>query len=590
VASAANINAVILGLVPRICRGRRSLPWPPTPCSIGAVVVARTKADPRDKPEDEGDTPVVEVRRFVRALVAALLLSAFLAGQAFAHAALVASDPADGAVLAKAPTELSLTFDEPVSPLILKLVEPDGRAAPLGKPKLDGNRLLADTPPGLGTGSYVLSWRVISEDGHPVGGAVVFSIGMPSAGAAVEATEAIDWPLRAAIWLCRVLIYLGLFIGVGGAFFLAWAAPDIRASRSFIAGACMAGLVAMGLSLGFLGVDALDLGFESLTEAKTWETALSTSYALTALFGSLSMLLALLALHSPKPGEARLLSTLGLIGVGLALASSGHAATADPQWLMRPAVFVHTLAVAFWVGALAPLAALFAKDNAAAQPALARFSALIPYVLAALLAAGVVLAFIQVGHVEALFSTLYGRVLLAKLALVALLLALAAFNRWRLTKPALAGDARAKRGFARSVVAEIVLVTAVLGCVALWRFTPPPRALAAELPAPPVSVHLHSDRAMASLTLSPGRAGPVAVSAFIVGGDLEPLDAKGVTLSFSLPSAGIEPIRREARKIDQGQWRVDGLRLPVAGNWDVSVDILISDFESVTLKSKITLR
>ena len=292
---------------------------------------------------ERGGEEAVQIRLHLAAiLIAGLVLGlGLLAGTthtALAHAALVASDPADGAVLAKAPADLSLTFDEPVSPLILRLVEPDGRAAPLGTPKLEGNRLLAATPPDLGTGSYVLSWRIISEDGHPVGGAVVFSIGMPSAGAAAEAAQAIDWPLRAAIWLCRVLVYLGLFIGVGGTFFLAWATPDARASRDVVAGACVAGLMAMGLSLGFLGADALDLGFASLVEAKTWETALSTSYALTALFGSLSMLLALLALHRRKPGQARLLSTLGLIGVGLALASSGHAATADPQWLMRPAV------------------------------------------------------------------------------------------------------------------------------------------------------------------------------------------------------------------------------------------------------------
>ena len=70
----------------------------------------------------------------------------------------------------------------------------------------------------------------------------------------------------------------------------------------------------------------------------------------------------------------------------------------------------------------------------------------------------------------------------------------------------------------------------------------------------------------------------------------QPLDAKEVTLSFSMPSAGVEPIRREARRISEGQWRVEGLRLPVAGRWEVSVDILISDFESVTLKSEIVLR
>jgi copper transport protein len=527
------------------------------------------------------------------ALLASLLLGfCLLAGTtapAFAHAALVASDPADGTVLAKAPADLSLTFDEPVSPLILKLVGPNGSQTPLGKPRLDGSRVVLGVPAELGTGSYVLSWRVISEDGHPVGGAVVFSIGMPSAGSAAVG-EAVDWPLRAAIWLCRLLVYSGLFAGAGGAFFLVWIADGAQSARAFVAGACLAGLAAAGLSLGLLGVDALDLGLTSLAEAKAWTTALSTSYALTAFFASLSMLLALLALHSPGRREARAASALAMAGVGLALASSGHAATADPQRLMRPAVFIHAAAIAFWIGALAPFAALFARGDAAARPALRRFSALIPYVLAALLAAGIALAIVQVGHVAALTSTAYGRVLLAKLALVAILLLLAAVNRWRLTGPALAGDGPAARRFVRSAVIEILLVTAILGLVALWRFTPPPRALASVPPAPPISVHLHGEKAMATLTVSPGRTGPVAVSAFVTGGDFEPLDAKAVTLAFSMPSAGIEPIRREARKIMEGQWRVDGLSLPLAGRWDVAVDVLISDFESVTLKSEITLR
>jgi copper transport protein len=531
-----------------------------------------------------------ETRRFAQALLGAIFLIFCVAGQAFAHAALVASGPVDGAVLAKAPDELSLTFDEPVSPLILKLIEPDGREAPLGKPKFDGNRLVLGAPANLGAGSYVLSWRVISEDGHPVGGAVVFSIGVPSAGTAARVAEAIDWPLRAVIWFCRLLVYGGLFGGVGGAFFLAWVAGGARAARRFTAGACIAGLVAAALSLGLLGVDALDLGLASLLRPRVWATALSTSYAFTALFAAFSMLAALRALFARSRREARAVSALAMIGVGLALASSGHAATADPQWLMRPAVFIHAAAVAFWVGALAPLAVLCTRHDPAAPPALRRFSATIPYVLAGLLAAGIVLAVVQIGHVGALVSTDYGRVLLAKLSLVAILLLLAAFNRWRLTKPILAGDARAERRFVRSVAGEIVLVTAILCCVALWRFTPPPRALADAAPVPPVSVHIHAERAMASVTVSPGRAGQVSVSAFVVGGDLEPLDAKEVTLSFSMPSAGIEPIRRNARKLDAGQWRIDGLRLPVAGRWDVSVIILISDFESVTLKSEIALR
>jgi copper transport protein len=56
------------------------------------------------------------------------------------------------------------------------------------------------------------------------------------------------------------------------------------------------------------------------------------------------------------------------------------------------------------------------------------------------------------------------------------------------------------------------------------------------------------------------------------------------------PSRQGAPVPFPSRPLDAGQWRVDGLRLPVAGRWNVSVDILISDFESVTLKSAVTLR
>ena len=63
-----------------------------------------------------------------------------------------------------------------------------------------------------------------------------------------------------------------------------------------------------------------------------------------------------------------------MAGVGLSLATSGHAATAPPQWLTGPAVFVHGVAVAFWVGALAPLLAMARKQNGELLPVLLQFS------------------------------------------------------------------------------------------------------------------------------------------------------------------------------------------------------------------------
>ena len=75
-----------------------------------------------------------------------------------------------------------------------------------------------------------------------------------------------------------------------------------------------------------------------------------------------------------------------------------------------------------------------------------------------------------------------------------------------------------------------------------------------------------------------------------MSGDFGPLDAKEVTLVLSNASAGVEPIRRPARKPGDGTWRVDGLVIPVSGRWTIRIDILISDFEIARLTGDIDIR
>lgn len=114
-------------------------------------------------------------------LVALLLLAApHLATGALAHASLIGSDPRDGAVVMAAPGRVTLTFNEPVSALLLRVIVPDGQSRDLAGVAVDGNVLQVSLPPGLGRGTHLLSWRVVSADGHPVGGSLVFSIGEPS--------------------------------------------------------------------------------------------------------------------------------------------------------------------------------------------------------------------------------------------------------------------------------------------------------------------------------------------------------------------------------------------------------------------------
>ncbi|WP_245446097.1 copper resistance CopC/CopD family protein [Metarhizobium album] len=507
---------------------------------------------------------------------------------AMAHASLTSAEPADGAVVQVAPQRFSLSFSEPVSPLALKLVRPDGQTLALDTFVLRDRTLEIEPPEGLSPGTYVLSWRVVSEDGHPVAGSAVFSIGAPS-GAAPAVTEADDWPVRVALWIGRVGLYAGLFFGIGGVFASFWL---LRGSDR--GGACFAVVIVVGLagtilSAGLQGLDALGVPLSGLFDSIAWRAGLGTSFGRTVIVMTAALLLAALAtLPRLKPWGHWLACVALLAGAG-ALALSGHASAAAPQWLTRPSVFLHAATIAIWIGALLPLAKAVRDGGTGAEEALRRFSLFIPYAVAVLVVAGLVLAVIQVEHPAALVETAYGNVLLVKAGLLLVLFALVAVNRWLLTKPALAGETTAVRRLLRAIVVETVLVLAIFAVAATWRFTPPPRALAIAA-AQPASFHIHTDKAMADVTISPGRTGPVTVSAIVMTTDFGALDAKNVSFVFSNPAAGVEPIRRKAFKPGDGTWQVDGLVLPLPGTWTVRLDVLISDYELARLQGEIAIR
>ncbi|HEX2889802.1 copper resistance CopC/CopD family protein [Vineibacter terrae] len=537
--------------------------------------------------------PSDSARRWLARAVACLgiMLAMALAsmGPALAHASLVRTDPGDGEVTGTAPARFVLTFNESVTPLVLRVIRPDGTAFDLLRQARQGRAIDVEAPKDLGIGTHVLSWRVVSEDGHPVSGAVVFSIGAPSVNTMRTAGDVGDGPVRFAIWATKLGLFIGMFVGIGGAFYRAWISRPERHGLRVIAGAIILGFVAALFSIGLQGLDALGLPFSGRIHRMAWAAGVDSSQGRTAIVVAAALIAAFISLGTPRVSACRALSLVALLAIGAALTMSGHASTAHPQWLTRSAVFLHSVGIAFWTGALTPLFAQLIADSPDAAMSLRRFSRAIPFVLVPLVAAGIVLAVVQVQHASALWTTDYGRVLLIKLGLLAAVAGLAAYNRWRLTPQVEHATRGAARRLARVIAVEMVLVLAVLSVVALWRFTPPPRALAAAA-SEPAYVHIHGPKAMADLTITPGRAGPVEAVITIAAGDFGPLKAKEVTLILTDPVAGIGPLRRPARRSDDGSWRVEGLVMPIAGHWSVRIVILISDFEQVTLEDTIGIR
>ena len=290
------------------------------------------------------------------ALFSALLVVLAHAPAARAHASLVKAEPPDGTVIPSPPPALKLTFNEPVSPLVIRLIGPSGEPIALREVEAENATIVIPAPPGLAAGTHVLSWRVISADGHPVGGAVMFSIGASSAQPPAATQTVADPAIRAGIWSMKVIIYLGLFVGVGGAFFWAWLAErSAGAAAPWTVGMLAAALIAVAVSVGLQGLDALDLPLSGLRQKTAWQAGLATAYGFTAITALFALFAGLFSLSATSPRVVRGLSLAGLLGVGLALAFSGHASTAEPRLVSRAALFLHCVCIAFWIGSLLPL-------------------------------------------------------------------------------------------------------------------------------------------------------------------------------------------------------------------------------------------
>lgn len=515
--------------------------------------------------------------RLAAVILGLALLAWATTGEAVAHASLVSAEPADGAVIETAPSVLTLRFNEDARPLVARLIRPDGRQELLRDLRGGGSVLTIGLPAGLSQGTHIVSWRITSQDGHPIAGASLFSVGAETSMTPLPASS--DSTVRAGLWLARLFLAIGMALGVGGVAFAAFFADGKPAAGPIIGGSLVAGLMALPVFVGFQGLDALGLPLTGLLEIETWRSGLlGTAYGHTAFLTAAAFLVA----GAARQQGGRLLAAVALLLAGAAVAASGHASSAAPQLLTRPTVLLHVVAVCLWIGALVPLAFSLRAGNSGI-PALLLFSSVIPAMLVLLLVTGIGLAIVQLGGIDGLLGSAYGRILVAKLGLIALLLGLAAINRYRLTMPAAAGEAAARRRLVRSISVELGLAVLILGVVGLWRFTPPPRAMAAVPQSPAQTLHVEGNELSAELTLKPSRVGPVIIEVADLRRRGEPIRPVEVEIELGKPSFGIGPFLRKAQPTGDSRWSAGGFVLPMDGFWVVRMKVLVSDFESVTL-------
>ncbi len=290
-----------------------------------------------------------------------------------------------------------------------------------------------------------------------------------------------------------------------------------------------------------------------------------------------------------------------------ALAWAGHAVGGQGvEALVHPAAdILHLIAAAAWIGALIPLALLLSAlvgDSASvaiARTATLRFSALGIAAVGTLLVTGIINTWYLVGSVSALAGTYYGQLLLAKIALFAAMVAVAAVNRLRFT-PCLVNGAstsvtqNALHRLGRNAVIEALAGAAIICIVAVLGTEPPAshanhHAVYGAIPAGAAFVHIHTEQGMADVMIRPGRVGPARATIHLWNDDLEPLDVHDVKLSVIPPSGGSKPAARGAVQDADGAWQIDGIELSQPGNWTVTVDATLGPNKRIVLSAPIVI-
>ncbi|PSM39196.1 hypothetical protein C6Y14_32505 [Streptomyces dioscori] len=391
----------------------------------------------------------------VRTLLLLLLAvtGALLAGAVpvSAHAALTGSDPQQGAVVAEAPAQVSLTFSEQVamSDSSVRVLDPKGKRVDTGKTSgQGGNTYAVKLHSGLPDGTFTVTYQVVSADSHPVSGAFTFSIGAPSTTTvAVSDQEAGGGLVGGLYGFARYVSYAGFILLVGGsAFVLAcWQrGTGVRAVQRLVVsgwlaltGATLAMLMLRGsyTGSGKFG-DIFDLNLLSdVLQTKTGAALVSRLLLLAAAALFIAVLFG--AYEKREDEEEKSDLTFGLaiggfvVAAGLAAtwAMAEHASTGLQAGIAMPADVLHLLAVAVWLGGLSTLLVVLYRAPSIERSAVQRFSQVAFGSVAVLVVTGIYQSWRQVGSWSALTGTWYGQLLMIKVGLVVVLVGIAFVSR-----------------------------------------------------------------------------------------------------------------------------------------------------------------
>jgi copper transport protein len=546
----------------------------------------------------------------VLSLVAAAAFAAPAA--AWAHAALLHTVPEASRTVNTQPGQVRLTYSEPIEPrfAIVSVTDAAGRQVTSGAPQRapDSPQTLITPLRRVPQGWYLVFWRVISADGHPVRGAFTFAVG-PSPGPPPQfripsLSETAHTPqLLVARWVVFLsfMAALGLFV-----LRMVIARPVPRVSLRAISVAFGAALL---LALVATPIYVL-FATAQFSLRSVFDLSAIVPVARASSFGrdylDLELVLALFAVAAgvalavdrperPRRSVVELLSLWAALGAGAAAlvlpGLAGHADQRSPRGLSLPLDALHLAAGSIWMGGLIGLVVFWLTVGREARVAalsvvVPRFSNVAFLSVLALIGSGIGQSFLEIPTLGSLWQTSYGKALLVKIALLGAALLLAAVNLAR-TKPRLQAAGRqpqvgpgAALMLRRLVQGEILFVVgALFAAVVLTSLAPPASALArvkdisARVGPGPVSEVVSKGPYRVHVRVTPNRAAIPNRFSVSVTKNGQPVQGAQVVSRFDMLDMDMGELSYRLRESQPGTFSKSAPALVMVGHWALAFEV-----------------
>jgi copper transport protein len=415
-------------------------------------------------------------------------------------------------------------------------------------------------PADLPDGAYLVSWRMISADSHPVSGAFSFGVGTNATPVANQTTAGgAPWQMSIARW--AGYLAFALIAGVVALASLCW--PDGRRQRRMdilLRSGLVAAVAATALLLLLQGPYEAGVSYFRLFDPDLLSQVAHSDFGPWIELRAL-LFLALAALlwdwNALENSFNRWAAGGALLAAAITFSGTGHAA-ASGNLTDRVVDTLHVLAAGIWVGGLAVLAALsFGAGPRPGVVAFQRFSRLAMASVLVVVTTGTINALLRLDAWSQLWDTRYGVILSSKIILVGAVLVVASFSRRTVGR----GEAPWK-----PVRVEAVGTIAILAITSVLTFTAPPTTVqGGDNDIETVNINLQEGRNAAVSVAGTSTSGSRIL--VVITGEQE----KSVSLRASYPERDIGPFDVPLRKTARG-W-AGPFRFTLAGDWTLSVTV-----------------